>query len=395
MYAAVAEFSVVQVGFLGTFACKFGDTGDGFAFFLAFLNFLFDDFRDVGISVEVVIHVFFDEVSDELVHTDSGEREGFAFHVFVGRHGERTEFDFCLAFEEGFDDSDGDGGNESVSHVLYVIVFPEELLDGSGDVFLERALVGAALGRVLTVHEGVVFFTVLGSMGEGDVDVVSAEVNDGIESGSGHVVVEEVFEPIATEDAAPVVEDGKSCVEIGVVPKHVFDELTVELVVVEEFGVGFEEDVGSVFLLRVSFFVADEDTFLENGFVHFPLSAASCDELGREGVDSLETDAVHSDGGGEDGSVIFSACVEFGDGFHEFAERNASPVVTDFGTEIFVDVDFDAFAKPFVELVNAVVDAFLQQDVNAVFGVGTVAQASDVHAGAGADVFRVFQMTNL
>ena len=60
-----------------------------------------------------------------------------------------------------------------------------------------------------------------------------------------------------------------------------------------------------------------------------------------------------------------------------------------------MDVDFDAFAKPFVELVNAVVDAFLQQDVNAVFGVGTVAQASDVHAGAGADVFRVFQMTNL
>ena len=40
----------------------------------------------------------------------------------------------------------------------------------------------AALGRVLTVHEGIILFTVLGSMGEGDVDVVSAEVNDGIQS---------------------------------------------------------------------------------------------------------------------------------------------------------------------------------------------------------------------
>ena len=92
-------------------------------------------------------------------------------------------------------------------------------------MFLERALVGAALGRVLTVHEGIILFTVLGSMGEGNVDVVSAEVNDGIESGSGHVVVEEVLQPVAREYAAAVVVDGEAGVEVGVVAQHVFYKL--------------------------------------------------------------------------------------------------------------------------------------------------------------------------
>ena len=35
--AAVAQFAVVQVGFLGAFACQLGDAGNGFALFLGVL----------------------------------------------------------------------------------------------------------------------------------------------------------------------------------------------------------------------------------------------------------------------------------------------------------------------------------------------------------------------
>jgi methyl-accepting chemotaxis protein len=49
--------------------------------------------------------------------------------------------------------------------------------------------------------------------------------------------------------------------------------------------------------------------------------------------------------------------------------------------------DLDAFAVAHGELVNGVVYGLLEQDVDAVLGVGAVAEAADIHAGAQADVF--------
>ena len=49
--AAVAQFAVVQVGLLGSFACQLCHAGDGFAFLFVFGDFLYDDVGDVRILV--------------------------------------------------------------------------------------------------------------------------------------------------------------------------------------------------------------------------------------------------------------------------------------------------------------------------------------------------------
>ena len=72
-----------------------------------------------------------------------------------------AQFRFGLALEHGFLHVDGNGGYQSVADVGIFLVLVVELLDGTGNVFLQGSLVCAALGGVLPVDKGVVFFAVL------------------------------------------------------------------------------------------------------------------------------------------------------------------------------------------------------------------------------------------
>ena len=86
--AAVAQLAVVQIGFLGTFAGQLGNAGNGFALFFALLNLLQDDVGNLQVLVEIVVYVFLDEITYELVDTDSREGEFLPVTVFFGRHDE-------------------------------------------------------------------------------------------------------------------------------------------------------------------------------------------------------------------------------------------------------------------------------------------------------------------
>ena len=211
-----------------------------------------------------------------------------------GGHGERAELDLGLTLKERFNHSDGDGCHKAVANVLHVVALAEVFLDGAGDVFLEGTLVRTALGRVLSVDEGIVFFAILRGMGEGDVNAVAREVHHGIEAGCRHVVVEEVFQTVTAHDAPSVVEYGEARVEVGVVAQHVLHELAVELVVLEEFGIGFEVDVGAVFLLCVGLYVLHKASFFKHGFVHASVAETAGREMLGEGVHGFQTYAVHT-----------------------------------------------------------------------------------------------------
>ena len=84
-------------------------------------------------------------------------------------------------------------------------------------MFLESTLMRTALRGVLTVDEGVIFFSVLSGMGEGNLDVFPFQVDNRIKSGSGHVVVQKVDQTVARQDAVTVIDNGKPCVEVRVV----------------------------------------------------------------------------------------------------------------------------------------------------------------------------------
>ena len=65
---------------------------------------------------------------------------------------------------------------------------------------------------------------------------------------------------------------------------------------------------------------------------------------------------------------------------------DATPVVTHPYAQVVLDVYLDALTGVHFKLVDRVVDDLLEQHVDAVLGQCTVAQATDVHARACADV---------
>ena len=182
---AVTQFAVMQVSFLGTFAGQFRYACNGFAFLFRFLYLLLDGFGYVRILVEEVVHFQFDEVAYVFI-------DGHA----AGRHVGRTQLRLGLALEDRFLHVDGNGGNESVADVRIIHVLVEELFDSTGDMFLESTLVSTSLGGVLTVDEGVIFFSVLSGVGEGYFDVFSFQVDDRVEAGCRHVVIQQVYKTV-------------------------------------------------------------------------------------------------------------------------------------------------------------------------------------------------------
>ena len=382
--AAVAQFSVVEVGFLGAFAGELGDAGHGLSLSFVFLDFGEDGFGDVGIFVEEVVEFCFEEVADVFVDADA-----------IGCHGEGAEFDFGLALEHGFFDVDGDGGDESIADVAGVEGFSGKFPDGFGDVFFECALVCSSLCGVLSVDEGVVFFAVLVGVCEGDFDVVGGEVYDGVEAVVGHGVLQEVFESVSREDASSVADDGEAGVEVGVVAQHVLYDVVVESVVEEHGVVGCEGDECAAFVVGGCGGVGDELSAFEDGCAYLGVAVGAHLESCAEGIDGFESDAVEPDAFFEGFGVVFSSGVEHADGFDELSLGDASSVVSYGDAEVVVDVDVDAFSGVHFEFVDGVVDDFFEENVDAVFGEGAVAESSDVHARSRADVFHIGEVADV
>ena len=72
-------------------------------------------------------------------------------------------------------------------------------------MLFESALMRSALCGVLSVDKRVVLFAVLSGMGEGNLNVLAFQVNDRVEAGGGHGVVEQVYQTVARENALPVI----------------------------------------------------------------------------------------------------------------------------------------------------------------------------------------------
>lgn len=128
---------------------------------------------------------------------------------------------------------------------------------------------------MLTVDEGVILFSVLSGVSEGDFDVFSFQVDDGIEAGCRHVVVQQVYQTVARQDAVTVVNDGESRVEVRIVTQHGLDKFGLEAVVDEQRIVRFEEDKGSVVLFGVLRHVGLQVSFGECGDTHFTVTVTA------------------------------------------------------------------------------------------------------------------------
>ena len=168
---------------------------------------------------------------------------------------------------------------------------------------------------------------------------------------------------------------------------HRLHSLGVETEVLEEGAVGQEAHEGAVLLSGVYWFgLRDELTLLKLYGDFLAVAHRRHGAAFGEGVDGLEADAVEADRLLEILVVELAAGVDLGGDVLDLAKRDAAAKVAHGDLAIFGESDVDARAHAHVELVDGVVHDLLDQDVDAVVGVRTVAEFTDIHAGAPADM---------
>src|SRR3712207_2003664 len=79
-----------------------------------------------------------------------------------------------------------------------------------------------------SVYKAVVFLAILVRMGESYLYIIALHVDDGIKTVVGHIVRKQVFQTITAPDAAPIVHDGQTTIQVSIVAKHCFHNIIVE-----------------------------------------------------------------------------------------------------------------------------------------------------------------------
>ena len=165
------------------------------------------------------------------------------------------------------------------------------------------------------------------------------------------------------------------------------DEFVVEGVFAEDVQIGQKLDVRAVGLVgRSALLLLFQFAALKEHFGAPAVAVGADDEVGRKRVDGLGADAVEPHAELEDVVVVFGTGIDDRDALYYFAEGNAAAVVADLDSPL-VDLDVDLLATAHDELIDGIVNDLLEQYVDAVVGIGTRAEAADVHAGPQADVF--------
>ena len=168
----------------------------------------------------------------------------------------------------------------------------------------------------------------------------------------------------------------------------------MELIILEQRVVGFKEDIGAALISGLFRLVTDEFTALKLCRAHFTIAIGAHFEARTQEVNSLDTHTIHTYGFLERLGIVFSTGIQLTHGLNHLFLRNATAIVTECHAKVFIDVDLDAFALVHAELINRVVDGLLEQHIDTVLGMGSVAQTTDIHTWTGADMFNIGKMTD-
>ena len=175
--AAVAQLTIMQIGFLGTVTSQLGDASHRLALTFRFLDFTLNDLSYILMDMQIVVDLLLNEVAYIFINC-----------VTIGRHHRRTQLDFRLTLEDGLLDINGDGSDNTCTNVA-ILIFTKELLNRLGNMLLKSTLMCTALSGVLTIHEGIVFLAILVGMCKGNLNILPFQMNDRIQSIVRHTVL--------------------------------------------------------------------------------------------------------------------------------------------------------------------------------------------------------------
>ena len=233
-------------------------------------------------------------------------------------------------------------------------------------MLFEGTLMGTALRRMLTIDEGMVFLTVLVGMSEGNLNILTLEMDNRIESVIGHTVIQQVLESMTGENAPVIIHNGKTCIQIGIVTEHILHDIILKLIVEEECVVGFEEDEGSIFILGILRDVTGHLTFLKGSLTDLSVAIAAYFEMGTQGIDGLHTHTVETHRLLESLGVVLTTSVQYGYSLNHLSLRDASAIVADRDAQIVLDGHLETVASLHLEFVDRVIDHLLQQHIDTI-----------------------------
>src|SRR5690606_8221198 len=91
-----------------------------------------------------------------------------------------TQFGFGLRFEYRFLHLDGNGANDGSTNIRSIEFLFIKFTDRLHDRFTIGRLMRTTLRGMLSVDKGIIFFTILLTVGHGDFNIISLKVNDRI-----------------------------------------------------------------------------------------------------------------------------------------------------------------------------------------------------------------------
>ena len=262
-------------------------------------------------------------------------------------------------------------------------------------MLLEGTLMGSALCGMLTVYKRVVLLTILVGMREGNLDILTFQMDNRVEGIVGHAVLQQILQTMPREDAPIVIHDGESRIQIGIVTEHILHDVILELIVQEQGVIGLEEDICAVLVLGVLRHVAQHLTTGKNRLAHLTLTIAVHLEASAQGIHSLHTHTIQTDRLLKGLGVILTTCVQHRYSLYQLTLRDASSVVANADTQVLIDVHLDAVACMHLKLVDRVVDHLFQQHVDTVLRQGAITQTADIHTRTGTHMLHITQMTDV
>ena len=228
-------------------------------------------------------------------------------------------------------------------------------------------------------------------MRERAFDILVLEVDHRIADGVIDMLVQKVQEAVRACIDLAVHDKLEAVVQVGVVPDLLFHVGREESVVLKDIGIRFKVNLGAVLFGRCTFLVVlHQNAAAEFSLLHAAVAETLDDELRGEGVHGFCTHTVQTDRLLESFGIVLTTRVDFRNAVDDLAERNATAVVA-YACRVVVDINFNLLARTHHEFVDGVVDNFLDEHVNAVVRALSVAEFTDVHAGAEADMFMPFE----
>ena len=377
---AVGELLVVQGGLFQTLLGLLAEALHRLALFLGGENLGQQHIGHILVLMQVVVQLAAHEVAHELLHRKALLIDHLAAQLHLG-----------LRLEFGLVHTDGDGADYTLTGVGGGEVLLVEFLQCLAYRLAESRHVGTAQDGVLAVYKGMYILAVLVAVGHHYLDVLSGNVDGRIERLLVYIVVQQVQQAVGRFVCLLVVVDGEADIQVGVILDHLHHVLFVEGVALEYLVVGSEDDLGAVALGGGLFALSGEFALGEGGPAGLTVAERLNLEIGRQGVDSLEADAVEADALLVRFVVVLGAAVETTHRHNHSLERDAAaPVAHAHGAVLYGDVNLLAVAA--AEFVHRVVYNLLGEDIDTVGRVAAVAAPADVHAGALADMFHVIQV---